>query len=324
MATIRDVAKAAGVGVGTVSRALNSSGYVAPEKREHIQAVARELGYSPNALARNLSKKKSGIVGIAVPDITFPFYGEFVKYAELALHDRGYNTLVRNTLGMPDRVSDAIALVENKVLDGIILNADVTEEESSRLAGLNAVCFERLICPEIPVVASNHIEGGALAAKTLLDAGCRNVVICGARQHTRVYADMRCRECRSVLLSAGISARILEFPAEDITLSACSDFVRQVLREHPDIDGFFSEDIAACCMIFHAARMGIRVPQDLKVIGYDGHTVSTTFVPELTTIRQDPRALAQCCVETLLRRIRGEAVKEKYILPVTLKKGETA
>ena len=126
MANIRDVARAAGVGIGTVSRALNDSGYVEAVKKEKIRRIAKELNYRPSELSRSFVQKKSGLVGIVLPDVAFPFYGAFLKYAELELNHIGYKTLVCNTLGVQKRVSDTLDLIEAGSLDGMIINTDVT------------------------------------------------------------------------------------------------------------------------------------------------------------------------------------------------------
>lgn len=89
MATIKDVAKMAGVGIATVSRAVNGTGYISAESREKIEAAIKELNYIPNERARNLSRKRTGIIGVLIPDFQTPFYAAFIRQAELELYDAG-------------------------------------------------------------------------------------------------------------------------------------------------------------------------------------------------------------------------------------------
>ena len=114
MATMRDVAKAAGVGVGTVSRALSGNGYVEEKKKEHIKKIARELSYDPRAMlkSKNSGREKSGMVGVLLPDSSQPFFGSFLWHAERALQKRGYRTVIMNTGGTSRKVSEAISMVE--------------------------------------------------------------------------------------------------------------------------------------------------------------------------------------------------------------------
>ena len=105
MASIRDVAKQAGVGVGTVSRALNGTGYVSPDTKKKIEKAAEKLGYTPNELARNLYRNRTGIVGVMVPDLDHPFFSCLAKHIEMELYRQGYKTMICNTIGISDRTA---------------------------------------------------------------------------------------------------------------------------------------------------------------------------------------------------------------------------
>lgn len=110
MASIRDVAQRAGVGIGTVSRVLNGSGYVAPETRKKIEDAIKELGYIPNELARNLFRNKTGIIGIIIPDLDHVFFSRLVRETEIALYKLGYKTMVCNTIGISNREKEYLEI----------------------------------------------------------------------------------------------------------------------------------------------------------------------------------------------------------------------
>lgn len=112
MAGIRDVAVYAGVGVGTVSRALNKTGYVSEETRKKIDEAVKVLNYQPNELARNLYRNRSGIIGVIVPDLENPFFAKFMKYTEMELYRYGYRAVVCNTVEISNRVEEMIHLME--------------------------------------------------------------------------------------------------------------------------------------------------------------------------------------------------------------------
>ena len=120
MASIRDVAQKAGVGVGTVSRVINGSGYVAEDTRKKIESAIRELEYTPNELARNLFKNRTGIIGVLVPDLDHPFFSAFARETEIALYKAGYKVMICNTIGSSNRELDYLNMLDRNMVDGII------------------------------------------------------------------------------------------------------------------------------------------------------------------------------------------------------------
>ena len=127
MASIRDVARKAGVGVGTVSRVLNGTGYVSADTRKKIESAIEELQYKPNELARNLFRNKTGIVGILVPDVDHPFFSSYVRQTEAALYEMGYKTLIGNTIGISNREREFLDMLDRNMVDGIITGSHTLE-----------------------------------------------------------------------------------------------------------------------------------------------------------------------------------------------------
>ena len=130
MSNIREVAKLAGVGVATVSRALSGKGYVAPETKKKILDVAEKLDYKPNEIARNLSSQRTGIIGIVVPDIENPFWGKFLKHVEIELYNQGFKALICNTIGISNREQDFVDFLKRKVVDGLIVGSHSLPNEA--------------------------------------------------------------------------------------------------------------------------------------------------------------------------------------------------
>lgn len=323
MATIRDVAKRANVGVGTVSRALNGTGYVAADKREAIFAAASELEYE-------ISRKKvqetiftEQIIGVVVPDVSLPFYGAFVKYIDIELANKGYTTMIYNSLGIQGRVVDAIELAEKGILKGLIVNADVTDEELKRLERLPTVSFERLLGKKIPLVSSEHKEGGRKAGEILYKSRCMNVLIITAKHLTKVYGDYRIDECKKFLTERGVRTTVVEYPVSNVTIHIARQVAEQYMEMYHDADGIFSEDIIAYACLQNAKRFNIDVPRDLKIIGYDGNDILKLSYPKVTTVRQDVGKIARTCIEVVQERIAGNRVENEYFIPVIIEKGGT-
>ena len=132
MPTIKDVAEKAGVGIATVSRAMNGTGYVSARSREKIETAIRELHYIPNERARNLSKKQTGIIGVLIPDFQTPFYASFLRQVEIELYNYGYRTMVCNTVKHSDREAAYVEMLDRNMLDGLITCAWSAEAEVYR------------------------------------------------------------------------------------------------------------------------------------------------------------------------------------------------
>lgn len=129
MASIKEVAQKAGVGVGTVSRVLNSTGYVSDETRIKVETAMKELNYIPNELARNLLSKKSGIVAIIIPKISHPFFAEVVLYAEAELMKKGYKTMICSTYSEQNYEKEYINMLNRHIVDGIIAGSHMLDFE---------------------------------------------------------------------------------------------------------------------------------------------------------------------------------------------------
>lgn len=323
MANIREVAKHAGVGVGTVSRAINGSGYVAEETKKRILAIADELGYNPNELVRSLIHNRTGIVGIVVPDMENPFFSKLLKYIEIELYKNDYKTLICNTIGISNREQDFIDMLKQNVVDGIITSAHSLENEAYHGLNKPVVALERNLGPHIPRIHSDHKKGGRLAAKLLLEAGCRNVLQFGCSFRTDTPDNDRHTEFRRVMEEHGISVKTVEKSWS----MAEYDYYRKVMAQYMDIyrevDGVFSTDIGGLYCLDMAAHRGIQVPGQLKIVGYDAIDVTRLFTPELTSIAQDIRGLARACVDTMMNLLAGKAVKMEQVLDVSVQRGET-
>ena len=186
-ATIKDVAKKTGVSTATVSRALNNEYGVKPETREKVLAVARDFGYTPNAVARGLVKSQTESIGLIIPDISNPFYPEIVKGVEAAAEENGYNIFFCNTNYNKDKQYQYMRLLEEKRVDGIIL-APGPEDAAAfddRAAGIIPVVYlcKRLTAPDKSLVAIDDERGGFLATKHLIEQGYQSIGFIGAHDN---------------------------------------------------------------------------------------------------------------------------------------------
>ena len=176
MASIRDVARRAGVGVGTVSRVINGTGYVSADTRKKIESAIEELQYKPNELARNLFRNKTGIVGILVPDVDHPFFSSYVRQTEAALYEMGYKTLIGNTIGISNREREFLDMLDRNMVDGIITGSHTLEGDEYLKRKKTIVSLDRDFGSGIPMVGSDHMSGGEMAANILIKNKCKKVL----------------------------------------------------------------------------------------------------------------------------------------------------
>lgn len=324
MASIREVAKKAGVGVGTVSRALNGSGYVAEETKARILAIARELDYKPNELARNLFRNRTGIIGIIVPDMENPFFGKLLKYMEIELYKNGYKAIICNTIEISNREQDFIDMLKQNVMDGIITGAHSLQDDAYLNLNKPVVAMDRDLGPTIPLVHSDHKKGGKMAAEFFLEAGCRNVLQFGGSFGVRTPSNDRHKEFRRVMEAHGASVKTVEMAWNMMEY----DYYRKVMAQYMDIyqevDGVFTTDIGALYCLNMANQRGIKVPSELHIIGYDAVDMTRLFSPELTSIAQNIPGLARTCVDVMMDLLDDKPVAMEHILDISIQRGGTA
>lgn len=328
MATIQDVAKYANVGVGTVSRVLSGKGYVKEETRQKVQASIEALDYTPNEMARNLFFRKCGIVAVIVPQIAHPFFAQFVSNAETALCERGYQTLVCNTYYEKNYEQRYLEMLKRQRVDGIIFGAH-TSLDSSQYASVQRpiVALDRSLGDTVPCVSADHREGGRLAAEALIRSGCKNVAQFGKILSKDVVAtpsDVRHQVFAQVMEERGIPCLNLEtewyFTEPELYRKVADEF----LETHPEIDGIFATDMTIMAFLQSAHAHGRRVPEELKLVSYDGTYGTEMTSPPLTAVVQPIARLAERAVELVIDLIDGKPIPNKVVeLPVSLRIGGT-
>ena len=324
MPGIRDVAAYAGVGIGTVSRALNKTGYVSKETREKIEEAVRVLGYQPNELARNLYRNKSGMIGVVVPDLENPFFAKFLKCTEIELYKYGYKAVVCNTVEISDRVKELIGLMNQNVLDGLIVGVDPPDDVELNQIRKPVVSLDRNWGDGIPVVTSDNEKGGRLVAEQIVESGCKSVLMFEGRTYIRQPFDNLGREVRRILEENNISIIRAEIEWNLLSYEYYMETVEKYLSIFDKVDAVYAGDLIAAACLVVAERKKIKVPEELKIIGYDGLDIAKLTSPMLTTVRQDIQLMSRYCVETLMKLLDGnESIPSLQICDVMLWKGGT-
>lgn len=324
MATLKDVAKEAGLTVTTVSRVLNNRGYISEDARNRVSEAMKKLNYRPNEVARSLHNKKTNTIGLIVPHIRHPYFAEMISNIENEAYKKGYKILLCNSQSTKERVSEYIDICTSNRVAGIILCSGVVSVSTFEDLDVPVITMERYVDDGTASVECDNEAGGRIAAQTLIDAGCKKLLFIGGPVGSHMPADKRRDGFKSVCDETGVE--IVEVETESLSYVdiTYSEFLEKVFIEHPDIDGLFaSSDVIAAQALQVCRKIGITVPDQLKIVGFDDVIIATVTTPQLTTIHQPVKEMARKAVELLHDAANGKEVEKQVVLPVSLVKRET-
>lgn len=317
VAKLTDVAKLAGVSPTTVSRVINNKGYLSQKTIQKVQEAMRELAYKPNNLARGLQGKSAKLIGLIFPKISNVFYAELIEHLERELFERGYKTIICNSQNDPSKEREYLEMLEANQVDGIISSSHNLGISDYDRVSAPIIAFDRNLSPSIPVVSSDNFMGGQLAAQTLLKTHCSNPIMISGNDDSNSPTQLRLAGFSTIFPDA----KVFHISSNYSPLRKEME-IKQILQQQKPTGIFASDDLTAILIIKIAKELGLDIPNDLKLIGYDGTQFIETYHPDLTTIKQPIQELASLAVDLLLQKIEKQVDLEKsYILPVSLLTG---
>lgn len=321
---LRDVADRAGVSVKTVSNVVNGYVHVAPSTRARVQAVLNETGYRPNLSARNLRTGRAGVIALALPELTNPYFSELAGHVVEAADEQGWTVLVDQTDGLRERELEVARGFRQHVIDGLILSphavgfedlvTDGSETGGRRVPGHRddavplVLLGEKLTSGPTDHVAIDNVTAARAATEHLLSLGRRRVAVVGHQPESEVssgVARLRRRGWAEALEAAGLSP-------DDSLLGEVEDFSRaegvramaDLLDRGVEADAVLCfSDVLAVGVLRLLADRGLAVPGDVAVIGIDDIPESRFTVPRLSTVAPDKRAIARDAVAMLAERL---------------------
>lgn len=323
MASIREVAKRAGVSPATVSRVINGTARVDEEKRERVEKAIEETGFRPNELARALYRKSSKIIGVIVPDIENPFFSELAKAIEKEAYEQEYRILLCNSDDQKEKELANLQMLEQLQADGVILMTNTGEKSQSYEAVSMPIVFVDRRLDEMgqtSVIEADHYAGGKLAAEHLIACGCRKITCIRGPQELS-SGKKRYEGYREVCRQYSMKERFVDstYKYEDGAKAA-----EEVLRRYPDTDGIIAcNDMTAVSVYKVLQKRGYRVPEDIQIIGFDGVKFGRFLTPELTTVAQPIKEMGKCAVQMILGTVKELPRDREMKFPVMLIKGET-
>ena len=318
--TMKDVAKLAGVSVGTVSRVINQEQGIKEITLKKVQQAIDELGYIPDVYARGMKKNKTETIALIVPSVWHPFFGEFAFHVEVELSKKGYKLLLCNISG-PKRELDYITMLQQNKVDGIIA-ITYSPIEDYLSSNIPFVSIDRTYEDKaIACVSSDNQKGAELAAQVLISKGGTHFGFIGGHNKTINETKKRRLFFEKTILEAG-------FPCEVLDLEEPYDnFLEEVevfLRQHPEIDALFTiNDFTAIDAISILEKLGKKVPEDVQVVGYDGIRQAEERTQYLSTIRQPIEEMATEAVQCLLDILDKKDRPLQITLPISYLEGKT-
>jgi len=325
--TIREVAHEAGVSIATVSHALSGKRPVSARTRQKITHAVERLGYRPNAIAAAMPTGRTQTLGVVVPDIANPFFGELLGTIERTAAERGYSVVASSSELDPDLEARAVRTLLDRRVDALLYLAG-TEERNPALvelaaADVHVVCLDEEL-PELPAAASvltvENEEGGALAAVHLIELGHRELgAVSGPLGLPTASARLTGFSRRAA--ASGLEpapGRIRHAVA--YTVEAGREATVDLLSAEPALTALFcANDLIALGACAAARELDRRVPEDLSVVGFDDSFVAAVVTPPLTTVRQPLARLGKEAAEVAIDLIEGSRTESvRRTLPVEL------
>lgn len=319
MHTLKDVAVKAGVSVTTVSRILNNRGYIDDKTRKKVFGAMTELDYHANELARSLSKKRANIIGVIVPSLLHPYFCEVAYYLEQYASLAGYTVMICNANHQKNKEHEYINMLKSNKVSGIVLSSRTENVEKILPENLPVLTFERVISNRISSVSCDNYSGGEMAARHLLEVGCKNLLHFSGVQNIKMAADARRDSFEEVCKENQVPYNV--YNTEEIQFQTLNyeAYLEQTILANPETDGIFAgSDVIAAEIISVCKKNSIRIPEDMKLIGFDDIRLASLTTPKITTIHQPIEEMCACSIDTLFHQIHDGYLPSQVILPVSL------
>ena len=293
--TMREVAKAAGVSIKTVSNVVNDYEFVSQATRDKVNKAIAELGYTVNVSARNLRRGQTGIIGLAIPDLQMPYFAQLSSLVIEEAKKVGLRVIVEPTQYSRDGELEALHGSQQTMIDGLIyspLELGQDDVDQLKVDYPLVLVGERIFTDQVDHIATENVEGAKRATQYLLTTGCRHVAVVGVHRGEKVgSAALRYQGYLEALEEAGV-----EF--DDRLVVESGMWHRS--------DGVRAMNTLLDSGVMHAIQMrGLRIPDDISVVGFDNSDDSQYLSPALTSIAPGLEAVARLSVKVLKERIDG-------------------
>ncbi len=319
MSTMKDVARLAGVSTSTVSHVINNNRFVSDGVREKVEQAIRHLNYAPSALARSLKINQTHTIGMLLTTSSNPFYAEVVRGVEESCYQRGYSLILCNTAGDEERMNRSLETLMQKRVDGLLMMCTESHLPSADI--LNRY-------PSIPtvmmdwapfegrgdIIQDNALLGGELATQHLIDCGYTRIA-CIAGPQDKTPARMRLEGYRNAMTKSGLEILPGYVVNGDFEFQGGYNGMVELLALETPPEAVFTSNDAMAVGVYHALyQAGMRIPQQMAVMGYDDIELARYLTPPLSTIHQPKDALGELAIDTLLHRLSDPDASQQTLV----------
>lgn len=319
MSTMKDVARLAGVSTSTVSHVINNNRFVSDGVREKVEQAIRHLNYAPSALARSLKINQTHTIGMLLTTSSNPFYAEVVRGVEESCYQRGYSLILCNTAGDEERMNRSLETLMQKRVDGLLMMCTESHLPSADI--LNRY-------PSIPtvmmdwapfegrgdIIQDNALLGGELATQHLIDCGYTRIA-CIAGPQDKTPARMRLEGYRNAMTKTGLEILPGYVVNGDFEFQGGYNGMVELLALETPPEAVFTSNDAMAVGVYHALyQAGMRVPQQMAVMGYDDIELARYLTPPLSTIHQPKDALGELAIDTLIHRLSDPDASQQTLV----------
>ncbi len=318
----------AGLSVSTVSRVINNHKYVSEDKREAILKAMKELNYQPSTAARQLRGQSSQIIGIIVPRITNPFFSYLVDEIQRIAYQNDFQIMIFQSNEDKAKEASFLELLVKKQIDGIIMCAIENDQdfvESFTRYGPIILCNESFESSSIPTIILDQMNGAYMGIKYLLDKGCRKIAYCTGGLFDENGKDKsRNSGFHKAITEYGLKVNPEWIFVDQHTIDDGKQIARKIseMGEHRPDAVFTGSDEVAAGLIVEAKRLGIAIPEELSVMGFDDQPLAELTTPAITTVKQPIQELGRETVNlmlSILQSSRYEPDREKLKMTLVIR-----
>lgn len=319
MATILDVARLAGVTPTTVSRVINNRGYISEKTKKRVQEAMDELGYQPNEIARSLTKQKSNTIGVIVPHISHPYFAKLISNLENEAAKKDYKIILCNSKEKAEKEKQYLDMCKSNRVAGIIICSGNVESNKINTGGIPVVLLEKNFEEGKLGIQCDNYQGGKLATEHLIECGCKKILHLSGVIDEEMPADNREKAFIDVCSKNEIEYFIKKYDIDTYNQMNYYDYIKAALNEIEGVDGIFaSSDLIAAQVIQVCNEIKIRIPEDIKLVGFDDVDISQLTTPRITTVHQPIKEMARLSIGLIDAKYNNIEVNEKTILSIKL------
>ncbi|APG21126.1 transcriptional regulator RbsR [Kosakonia radicincitans DSM 16656] len=325
---MKDVARVAGVSTSTVSHVINKDRFVSDAVREKVEAAIKTLNYAPSALARSLKINQTRTIGMLITASTNPFYSELVRGVERSCFERGYSLVLCNTEGDEQRMNSNLETLMQKRVDGLLLLCTETHQPSQeimqRYPSIPTVMMDWApFNGDSDLIQDNSLLGGDMATQYLINKGFTRIA-CITGPLDKTPARLRLEGYREAMTRAGLTIREGDEIESDFEFGGGFDAMQALLAMNERPQAVFIGNDAMAVGAYQALyQAGLKIPQDMAIVGYDDIELARYMTPPLTTIHQPKDELGELAIDVLIHRIAEPGLQQQrlQLTPILIERG---